>query len=43
LKPWRLISLGGLLLAAMKSSDITGVVLSVLTPEQETDPSRQTP
>ena len=32
LKPWRLVSLGGLVLAAMKSSDIKGVILSVLTP-----------
>ena len=32
LKPWRLVSLGGILLATMKSSDITGMVLSMLTP-----------
>jgi hypothetical protein len=42
MKPWRLVSLGGLLLAVMKSSDIKGVILSVLTPSaQNTDYSRE--
>jgi hypothetical protein len=31
LKPWRLVSLGGVLLATMKSSDISGVVHSMLS------------
>ncbi len=30
LKPWRLISLGGIALAAMKSSDVTNIVMSML-------------
>jgi hypothetical protein len=29
-RPWRLVSLGGLLLAALKSSELSNVVLSVL-------------
>lgn len=33
LKPWRLVSMGGVLLAALKSSDVTGMVLSMMTPE----------
>ena len=32
LKPWRLISLGGVVLAAMKSSDISSALFSILTP-----------
>jgi hypothetical protein len=36
LRPWRLVSMGSLALAAMKSSDITGLVLSVLTPSPDT-------
>ena len=31
-KPWRLISLGGVLLAAMKSSDVSSVIFSILSP-----------
>ena len=31
-KPWRLISLGGVLLAAMKSSDISSALFSILSP-----------
>ena len=31
LKPWRLISLGGIALAAMKSSDLTNIVMSMLS------------
>lgn len=34
-KPWRVVSLGGIALAAMKSSDITEVVLSMLTPSPQ--------
>lgn len=30
LRPWRLVSLGGLLLATLKSSELSNVVLSVL-------------
>ena len=30
LKPWRLISLGGIAVAAMKSSDLTNIVMSML-------------
>ena len=42
-KPWRLISLGGVLLATMKSSDLTGMVLSMFTPgPQPTDLPRET-
>lgn len=35
-KPWRLMSLGGIVLAAMKSSDLTGIVLSMLSPSNQT-------
>ncbi|MCJ7799418.1 MAG: hypothetical protein MUP33_06600, partial [Polaromonas sp.] len=38
LRPWRLVSLGGLLLATLKSSELSNVVLSVLysaPPESE--------
>lgn len=31
LKPWRLVSLGGVLLATMKSPDLSGIVLSMLS------------
>lgn len=34
-KPWRLMSVSGILLAAMKPSDITGFVLSMLTPSPQ--------
>lgn len=34
-KPWRLISVGGVLLAAMKSSDLTGIFLSMLSPAKQ--------
>jgi len=30
-KPWRLVSLGGVLLAALKSSEISGTLLSMLS------------
>ena len=43
LKPWRLISLGGVLLAALKSSDLKGMVFSVLTPgPHDTNNQRET-
>lgn len=32
LKPWRLISLGGVMLAAMKSSNISSTIFSILSP-----------
>ena len=32
IKPWRLIPIGGVLLAAMKSSDISGTIFSILSP-----------
>lgn len=35
-KPWRLVSVGGIVLAAMKSSDLTGIVLSMLSPSNQT-------
>lgn len=38
LKPWRLVSLGGLLIAAIKSSDLSGAALSMLF---KSDPSAQ--
>ena len=31
LKPWRLISVGGILLAAMKSADISGALMSMVS------------
>lgn len=40
-KPWRLMSLGGIVLAAMKPSDITGVVLSMLTPSSQDSNNQQ--
>lgn len=39
-KPWRLISLGGVLLAAMKSSDISGAILSILSLPQTNLPKK---
>lgn len=41
IKPWRLVSLGGLLLATVKSSDLTSVVLSMLTPSHDADNDSQ--
>lgn len=35
LRPWRLISLGGVLLATLKSSQLSSVVLSLLSTPQE--------
>lgn len=46
LKPWRLVSLGGVLLATMKSSDLSGIVLSMLSSSshpQDPDSPRETP
>ena len=39
LRPWRLFSLGGLVLAAMKSSDIAGVVASMFSPSLQDEPN----
>jgi hypothetical protein len=43
LRPWRLVSLGGLALGALKSSEMSSVVLSMLsrshTDSQETSPT----
>ena len=41
IKPWRLVSLGGLLLATVKSSDITSMLLSMLTPSHGSDEDSQ--
>ncbi len=42
-KPWRLISLGGVLFAAMKSSDISSALFSILSsPPNESANSRKT-
>lgn len=40
LRPWRLISVTGLLLAALKSSEITGAVHSMLSPVRKRNPHR---
>lgn len=43
LRPWRLISLGGVLLATLKSSQLSSVVLSMLsTPRRDSRPTRPT-
>lgn len=41
IKPWRLVSLGGIALATMKSSGISGVILSLLTPSSQDSPNHQ--
>lgn len=39
-KPWRLVSMGGLALATLKSSEFTGMVMSMLSsPADENEPS----
>lgn len=38
LRPWRLISVTGLLLAALKSSEISGAVQSMLSPGRKRSP-----
>ena len=43
LKPWRLISLGGILFAAMKSSDISGAILSILSTAPNESSKTRTP
>lgn len=40
LRPWRLISLGGLLLAAFKSASTPGVLLSMLTSRPDHSPKK---
>ena len=37
LKPWRLVSVGGLLLATMKSSDVSKIVLSMMSESRKSD------
>ncbi|CAN7568628.1 hypothetical protein [Polaromonas sp. LjRoot131] len=42
-KPWRLVSLGSVLLAALKSSEISGALLSMLSsPEQSSEQTQRT-
>jgi hypothetical protein len=43
LKPWRLVSLGSLLLAALKSSEISATVLSLLSHPHDTEQTQRTP
>ncbi|MDP2255661.1 MAG: hypothetical protein Q8K05_06320 [Polaromonas sp.] len=44
LRPWRLVSLGGLLLATLKSSELSNVVLSVLySAPRDSEPPQETP
>jgi hypothetical protein len=44
LKPWRLVSLGSVLLATLKSSEISGALLSMLSrPPQDTELTPRTP
>lgn len=44
LRPWRLVSLGGLLLATLKSSELSNVVLSVLySAPRDSEQPRETP
>jgi hypothetical protein len=41
LKPWRVVSMGGLLVAALKSSEISATLLSLLSrPAQDNDHSQ---
>ena len=40
LRPWRMVSVGGLLLAAIKSSGLSGAILSLLTSRSQ--PSQNT-
>jgi len=41
-KPWRLVSLGGVLLAALKSSEISGTLLSMLArPAQDSEQAQR--
>ena len=44
IKPWRLVSLGSVLLATFKSSEISGALLSMLSrPPQDTEQTPRTP
>jgi hypothetical protein len=41
-KPWRLVSLGGVLLAALRSSEISGTLLSMLShPAQDSEQTQR--
>lgn len=43
LKPWRLVSLGSVLLATLKSSEISGALLSMLSrPSQDNEQTQRT-
>lgn len=43
-KPWRLVSLGSVLLATLKSSEISGALLSMLSrPAQDNEQTQRTP
>jgi len=42
LRPWRVVSMGGLLVAALKSSEISATLLSLLSrPAQDNDQSQR--
>jgi hypothetical protein len=44
IKPWRLVSLGSVLLATLKSSEISSALLSMLSrPPQDTEQTSRTP
>jgi hypothetical protein len=44
IKPWRVVSLGSVLLATLKSSEISGALLSMLSrPAQDPEQTRRTP
>jgi len=39
LRPWRLVSIGGLLVTALKSSELTGALLSMLSSSSQATPN----
>ncbi|MEO7400592.1 MAG: hypothetical protein ABIV07_07465 [Polaromonas sp.] len=41
IRPWRMVSVGGLLLAAVKSSGLSGALLSLLTSRSQTSRNHQ--
>lgn len=43
LRPWRLVSLGGLLVAALKSSELSGTVLAMLSGAHQTSDKNSHP
>ena len=43
IKPWRLVSMGGLLIAAIKSSDLSSTLLSMLCTPAKSDPASDQP